>query len=508
MIYSHDFKVWVAGCQILNLWAIHYFQNFSILGGKTFVCLFCFDFSGLRKFGLAGYKKQKGSAMFVTAPCKNKSNSYFSSVFKKPCSLLAVGRHAVKPNSPSRFCSNTEAPQAPQVCCNFCISFFCEVIAFQIWGPYHSNIGAPDFEVSKHNSPHPPDLHSLSLSFHSSKPNTMDREQEDMQFLGLFGIYLESYKIIFNFRRIFSKTTLAFILPLSLIFLTYIEVCEFFLSKIVHTENERDRVQEGTNRYAKLSGVLSSEYTMFNCVNIVYSYFFLGFYLLSTSAVVYTVASIYTGRDVTIGIVMSVVFKIEKRLMVTFALFFLLLSLYTVVLVAVLALVVWCLTIEYKVGLVFLVVIVILCTVGFVYTTLVWQLASIISVLEDMKGLKAMTKSRNLIKGKMWIAVVIFSMLNFTMVGIGILFESQVVHTGSFGVVGRLGFGFLCLLFLSKVFLFGFVIQTVIYFVCKSYHHENIDKSSLSDHLEVYLAENVPLMAKDVQPDISLFCFC
>ncbi|KAG5525181.1 hypothetical protein RHGRI_031755 [Rhododendron griersonianum] len=330
----------------------------------------------------------------------------------------------------------------------------------------------------------------------------MDREQEDMQFLGLFGIYLESYKIIFNFRRTFTKITLALILPLSFIFLSYIEVCEFFLSKIIHAINEIDRVQEGTYRYAKLSGVLSSESTMFHFVNIVYLPFFLGFYLLSTSAVVYTVASIYTGRDVTIRIVMTVVSKIEERLMVTLKCFLLLFCLYTVVVVAVAALVVWCFRIEYvnKVGLVFFFVIVILYTVGFVYMTLVWQLASIISVLEDIKGLKAMTKSRNLIKGKMWIAVVVFFKLNFAMVGIGILFESQFVHTGLFGVVGRLGFGFLCLLFLFMVFLFGFVIQTVIYFVCKSYHHENIDKSSLSDHLEVYLDENVPLTAKDVQP--------
>jgi hypothetical protein len=63
----------------------------------------------------------------------------------------------------------------------------------------------------------------------------------------------------------------------------------------------------------------------------------------------------------------------------------------------------------------------------------------------------------------------------------------------------RIGMGLLCLLLLFKVILFGLVIQTVLYFVCKSYHHENIDKSSLSDHLEVYLGEYIPLKSKDVQ---------
>ncbi|WVZ14091.1 hypothetical protein V8G54_011657 [Vigna mungo] len=49
------------------------------------------------------------------------------------------------------------------------------------------------------------------------------------------------------------------------------------------------------------------------------------------------------------------------------------------------------------------------------------------------------------------------------------------------------------------LYLFQLVIQTVLYFVCKSYHHQNIDKSSLSDHLEVYHGEYEPLKAKDVQ---------
>ncbi|KAI8531429.1 hypothetical protein RHMOL_Rhmol11G0136300 [Rhododendron molle] len=81
----------------------------------------------------------------------------------------------------------------------------------------------------------------------------------------------------------------------------------------------------------------------------------------------------------------------------------------------------------------------ILYAVGFVYMNVVWELASVVSVLEDMKGFKAMTKSRNLIKGKM--TVVIFFKLNFAMMGIQILFarerccdESIVRPRGQLGV--------------------------------------------------------------------------
>jgi len=321
-----------------------------------------------------------------------------------------------------------------------------------------------------------------------------------MQFLGLFGIYLESYKIILSNRRVFSKITLALILPLSFIFLAHIEISEFLMNKIMHNEYQMHRTWKYTSRYEKLRHTVSSEWTAFWFFKFAYLIFFLIFSLLSTSAVVYTVASIYTGRDVTFGKVMSVVPKVWKRLMVTFLCMFLAIFLYNVF--TVLTIIIWSLTIEYVniVGPVTFVLICICYVVGFVYMTVIWQLASVLSVLEDIKGFKAMTKSINLIKGKMLIAIAIFFKLNSAMVLIQILFESQVVDSeSSFGIAGRLGFGLVCLLLLFKVFLFGLVIQTVIYFVCKSYHHENIDKSILSDHLEVYLGEYVPLKSKDVQ---------
>ncbi|KAI8531431.1 hypothetical protein RHMOL_Rhmol11G0136500 [Rhododendron molle] len=327
----------------------------------------------------------------------------------------------------------------------------------------------------------------------------MDREQEDMQFLGLglFCIYLESYKIIFDFRRTFTKITLALILPLSFIFLVHIDVSKFLLHKIIRTENQRDRFPEGSYRYTKLSDVLSSEWAAFWLVKFIYFTFFLVFSLLSTSAVVYTMAVIYTGRDVTFRKLMSVVPKVWKRLMVTFLCAFLAFFLYNVVSVLTIIVLSMSFPTEYvdKIGQFFSFVIMILYAVEFVYMNVVWQLDSVVSVLEDMKGFKAMTKSRNLIKG-MWIEILV-------MISIQMLFESVVVMRGSFGVAGRLGFGFPCLLMLFKVFLFGLVIQTVIYFACKSYHIENIDidKSLLSDYLEVYLDEGGATLRQGVASD-------
>ena len=135
---------------------------------------------------------------------------------------------------------------------------------------------------------------------------------------------------------------------------------------------------------------------------------------------------------------------------------------------------------------------------GFVYISVVWHVASVVSVLEDdCCGIQAMVKSKALIKGKMKLAISIFLFLNLWFIGIQMAYERYVVLGGS--VWWRIAFGNLCFNLLVILILFGLVIQTVIYFVCKSYHHESIDKSSLADHLEVYLGDYVPLTSKDVQ---------
>lgn len=137
--------------------------------------------------------------------------------------------------------------------------------------------------------------------------------------------------------------------------------------------------------------------------------------------------------------------------------------------------------------------------VGFVYMSIVWQLASVVSVLENFDGVNAMIRSKDLIKGKAGLATAVFFVLNFLLGFIMSGFQRTVVYRSSVGMFGKAAYSVLFFALLSVLFLFGLTIQTVIYFVCKSYHHENIDKSALSDHLEVYLGEYVPLKTKDIQ---------
>ncbi|XP_068651618.1 uncharacterized protein [Aristolochia californica] len=121
------------------------------------------------------------------------------------------------------------------------------------------------------------------------------------------------------------------------------------------------------------------------------------------------------------------------------------------------------------------------------------------SVLEDVYGIQAMQRSSALIKGKLGIACSIFLLLNLALMAVSLMFAGYVVHGRYVGVLPRIALGIVFVFALSLLILIGLVMQTIMYFVCKSYHHENVDKSCLADHLEVYLGEYAPLKDRSVQ---------
>ncbi|KGN47743.1 uncharacterized protein LOC105435860 [Cucumis sativus] len=332
----------------------------------------------------------------------------------------------------------------------------------------------------------------------------MDVEQEEMQFLGIYGIFRETTKLIFTWRRIFSQITLALILPLSFLFLAHMEISDLFLRKIMFDEFVLDQTQTSTPSFDKLSDVVSSEKVYFFLFQIMYLVIFIVLSLLSTSAVVYTVASIYTGRDVAFKPVMSVVPKVWKRLLLTFLCVFISFVGYSIASLLVITFLFFFIILAFRTAgggvFLFLYVVQILYLAGAFYLTAIWQLSNVISVLEDSYGFKAMGKSYGLVKGKLGTSVVIILCLSLPLGTVRFVFGHLVVRTSSLGILSKGTLGILCFLLFFIFFLLKLVTETVLYFVCKSYHHENIDKSALSDHLEVYLlGEYVPLRPRDVQ---------
>ncbi|KAL5993039.1 hypothetical protein ACLOJK_013959 [Asimina triloba] len=326
----------------------------------------------------------------------------------------------------------------------------------------------------------------------------MDREQVELQFLGVFGICNEAYKILTTCRKIFSQITVSLILPLSFVFLAHIQISDLIFAKIDRNEEALDTTRMGSARRDQILHQLSSEWAAYLVFKAAYLVLVLVLNLLSTSAVVYTIACLYTAKEMTFLRILSVVPKVWKRLMVTFFwAFIVLLGYNTLAVLLMIFLLVLIGPNAFGFALVFLIFAVYF--VGLVYISVVWHLASVVSVLEDVYGFAAMQKSKLLIKGKALIASAIFLMINAMVMAVHVLFAALVVHGEKLGAGARVGYALLFLSLLSVLTLLGLLLQTVIYFVCKSYHHENIDKSCLADHLEVYLGEYVPLTGKSLQ---------
>lgn len=226
-----------------------------------------------------------------------------------------------------------------------------------------------------------------------------------------------------------------------------------------------------------------------------YLIFLFAFSLLSTAAVVFTVASLYTSKPVSFSSTFSAIPKVLKRLFITFLWVTLLMVVYNFVFVGFLVLLIAAIDIQNAFLVVFsLLAIFLLFLVVHVFITALWHLASVVSVLEPIYGFAAMKKSYELLKGKTRVAAVLVFVYLATCMVIGGIFGAVVVHGGDkYGVFTRIVVGGFLVGVLVIVNLVGLLVQSVFYYVCKSYHHQGIDKTALHDHLGGYLGEYVPL---------------
>ncbi|KAI3725654.1 hypothetical protein L1987_65445 [Smallanthus sonchifolius] len=308
----------------------------------------------------------------------------------------------------------------------------------------------------------------------------MDKPQEEMQELGFFGIYKESFKTIFSWKKIFTQITLAFILPTSFVFVAYFVVASIIDWKI---DRDEDRIYNSNVENEHLYRKLSSEWIGYWVFNIIYLSFLLLFSLLSTTAVVFSIANMYSGSEVTFRIILNVVPKVWKRLALTFLWTYFGFFIYNVVTGVVFF--IWATTTtDTTFAIVVFYILVALYCLGFIYITALWQLASVVTVLESSYGLKAMMKGNALIKGKRWLSWFVFFMLYCIFVGILIMFF---VCGGFFGII----VGLVCVFLPMNLFLLGYVVH----------HREPINKMGLSTHLGGYLGEIEPAFKanKDIQ---------
>lgn len=305
----------------------------------------------------------------------------------------------------------------------------------------------------------------------------MDIAPEELQFLTVSDILKESTSIPKLSPRTFYLITLTLIFPLSFAILAHSLFTHPLLSQI-------------QDPY----GSHSSQWTKLLAFQFFYLIFLFAFSLLSTAAVVFTVASLYTSKPVSFSNTLSAIPGVFKRLFITYLWVSLTMVVYNVIFLCFLVLLIVAIDTQNPVLFVFSVIVVfVLFLVVHVYITALWHLASVVSVLEPIYGFAAMKKSYELLKGKIGLAF--FMVFGYLLVCAAIngVFGSVVVHGWDYGVFTRVVVGGFLVGVLVIVNLVALLVQSVFYYVCKSYHHEGIDKSALHDHLGGYLGEYVPL---------------
>lgn len=308
----------------------------------------------------------------------------------------------------------------------------------------------------------------------------MDPKLKNLQFLGVLGIIEETIKLIYQWRKIFTQITLAFILPSYILTFANMAISIFFLNE--------NKPSSDTIIFSQSS----IYYLIFNIVSTLFSAVFI---LLATATVVYTVACVYAAHDVSFKHVIGIVPKVWKRLLLTSLSVFI--SLFGLTFVALLLLFLIVFSINgpsnglsfgnrnYIMIIAFIFIIIIY--VGTLYLTLIWELSKIVAVLEELCGFKAMAKSKALVKGKMRMVFKLFIMLCFPTEVVQLVFSYLVIQSTIIGIVGKVVLIIIWMLLFSLFFLVTLVAQTVLYFICKSHHHEIVQNLSPSDHLQRYL---------------------
>lgn len=316
---------------------------------------------------------------------------------------------------------------------------------------------------------------------------------ESLNFLGIYGILHETFKLIHQWRKIFTQITLVFILPLSLLIFTNMEISNFSLQKISQEETILQHTKKSTPQFLKLSHLVSSEIIYSSFSNFTFLIISSVFSLLSISAVIYTVACIYAARDVSFAHVIAVLPKVWKRLLVTFLCYFATIFAFNFIafavffLIPVIAIIIYGPNNDHNfllgIGTILFFLIISYC-IGIWYLTTIWQLSSVVSVLEESYGFKAMAKSKALLKGNMKMVIKLWMLLDLPLGVIQFVFLHYLVVRSAWVDRGILG---ICWVLLFLVFfLVKLVLETVVYFVCKLYHCENVDKLALWNHLQGY----------------------
>lgn len=327
-------------------------------------------------------------------------------------------------------------------------------------------------------------------------------EEAESLRVGVTDVLRESVSVPRASPRTFALITLTLIFPLSFAVLAH---SLFTHPILLHLLRSYDRDGSASSS----SSSRASEWSLLLLYQFAYLLVLFTFSLLSTAAVVFTVASLYAAKPVSFASTLSAVPPIFPRLFRTFLWVSLLMLLYNVAFGLSVLLLLLLSDARSAASLLLLAAVVVAFLAAHVYISALWHLASVVAVLEPVCGLAAMAKSRQLLRGRTRVAAVLVTAYLAACGLVASLFRAAVVkypdEEGSIWVspLGKVLVGGALVALLVLLNLLGLLVQSIFYYVCKSFHRQPIDKTALFDHLGGYLGEYVPLKSSIQMENLS-----
>ncbi|XP_074276996.1 uncharacterized protein LOC141600651 [Silene latifolia] len=113
------------------------------------------------------------------------------------------------------------------------------------------------------------------------------------------------------------------------------------------------------------------------------------------------------------------------------------------------------------------------------------HLANVVTEIEDISGSKAKEDSRQLMKRNYGttIAIAISLVLFFCSTPFFALAQNLVAIDSNIGLATKIVYGITSMVLNPLIIIYCWVVPTMLYFVCETYHGESIDISSSNDCL-------------------------
>jgi len=337
----------------------------------------------------------------------------------------------------------------------------------------------------------------------------MARKQDELQSSSFLQIFKESFKLIFSYPKIFIQITLFFLLPLSCMSLaTYIEFSPPLPSNIFPNTTFYGTPIGSPANYNKAPDAPQSKVDFHRLALMVFSQLLtVGLNIIPVSTAVYAVACILTGKEITFRKAISVIPQVWKQLLMTYAtmfcICFAIFAVYFFVVVIGIVVIISYSSNSSKSfgglvgGSIAIIIVSLLLMVGLIFINIIWILADVVSVTEKTCGMKALKKSKSLIKGRMGTTVGVYLVLSLCVLP-NVVFLQKLKNDDA-SIREKICYGILALVLSTLVALLTIVVKTVLYFVCKSYHHEPIDKLSWVDYIGISDVDRLPLNMKETK---------